>query len=334
MSLMEETWTAPGPDRPFLDMLLAAAVAAPSYHNTQPWSFAVDRGSGSMEVRVSDERWLRRADPARRAQYLSVGAALFNLRLAAEHLGRPALVQLLPEPNDPDVLAVVRPGGAEPVLTIGEPDLYGAIARRRTSRLPFTGRPVPDAVVGRMEASAHAEGARLYVPGFAGTPRLLHLTALAQERNLASAQRTAETRAWINPPGAERPYGIPASALGPQDLAGRMPVRDFTGPLPALRPPGRRFERHPQVALLWTTHDRRVDWLRAGQALQRVLLAATAQGVRTSMLHQAMEWPDLRQAMRPSDKQWCHAQLLLRFGYGPDGAPTPRATDGAGTSAP
>jgi hypothetical protein len=67
------------------------------------------------------------------------------------------------------------------------------------------------------------------------------------------------------------------------------------------------------------------DWLRAGQALQRVLLAATRHGVRTSMLHQAMEWPDLRAAMAGSRRR-CRPQLLIRFGYGPDGGSTPSAS--------
>jgi hypothetical protein len=34
--------------------------------------------------------------------------------------------------------------------------------------------------------------------------------------------------------------------------------------------------------------------LRAGQALERVLLTASMHGVRALMPHQAMEWPDLR----------------------------------------
>ncbi|MFE7761029.1 hypothetical protein [Streptomyces sp. NPDC057438] len=74
-------------------------------------------------------------------------------------------------------------------------------------------------------------------------------------------------------------------------------MRDFTGWLPVPYLPALPFERHAQVALLWTSWDRREDWLRAGQALQRVLLTATVHGVRTSMLHQAMEWLDLRAAM-------------------------------------
>ncbi|MGV9345546.1 hypothetical protein ACWDSD_12185 [Streptomyces spiralis] len=98
----------------------------------------------------------------------------------------------------------------------------------------------------------------------------------------------------------------------------------FTGPLRGLHLPALRFERHTQVALLWTAHDRRADWPRAGQALERALPVATRHGVRTSMLHQALEWPDLRAAMRGPWRR-CSPHVLIRFGYGPDGGRTPRA---------
>ncbi|WP_346283469.1 hypothetical protein [Streptomyces sp. T21Q-yed] len=175
-----------------------------------------------------------------------------------------------------------------------------------------------------MASAAHAAGARLHIPDIAGTRRLLRLTAAAEARNHAHPDRTAETLTWINAPGTSTPYGIPATALGPPDAAGRMPMRNFPGALPALRLPALWFERHVQLALLWTPHDRREDWLRAGQALQYVLLTATARGLRTSLLHQAMEWPDLRSATALPRHKRCHPHVLIRFGYGPDGVGTPR----------
>lgn len=56
-----------------------------------------------------------------------------------------------------------------------------------------------------------------------------------------------------------------------------------------------------------------------------MLPTATRRGVRTWMPHQAMEWPDLRAAMAGS-RRLCCPQVLIRFGYGPDGGGTPRAT--------
>ncbi|MFI0537841.1 Acg family FMN-binding oxidoreductase [Streptomyces sp. WSLK1-3] len=313
-------------DAAVVEPLLAAAVAAPSIHNTQPWRFRPDPGTQQLEVRSAPERTLPLTDPLHRAQYLSVGAALFNLRLAAVHQGLRPEVRLLPDPREPGLLATVRLSGP---LGAGEqpsdPGLYEAIARRHTSRMPFTGRPVPEPVVAEMASAAYAAGARLHLPDVAGTRRLLRLTALAETRNLARPDRAAETRTWITAPGSEASYGIPVTALGPPSVTGRPPMRDFTAGLPALRLPARWFERHVQVALLWTPHDRREDWLRAGEALQYVLLTATAHGLRTSLLHQAMEWPDLRAATAPPRHKRCRPQIVIRYGYGPDGGPTPRA---------
>ncbi|MFF9773947.1 Acg family FMN-binding oxidoreductase [Streptomyces sp. NPDC013978] len=311
-------------DASAVQALLAAAVAAPSVHNTQPWRFGLDPDNTSILVRVDRGRRLPVADPQLRAQYLSVGAAVFNIRVAAEFLGWEPVVRLRPAPDDADLLATVQltepAEGWQPTLN----ELYGAVERRHTSRMPFTGRPVPDPIVHEMISSARAEGAHLEVPDIMATRRLLRLTAAAEARNAGHPARAAEARTWITAPGADAAYGIPFTALGPRDASGRIPVRDFTGALPVPQLPALRFERHAQAALLWTSHDGRDDWLRAGQALERVLLTATVHGVRTSMLHQAMEWPDLRDAMAGSRRR-CSPQLLIRFGYGPEGARTPRA---------
>ena len=70
--------------------LIAAAVAAPSVHNTQPWLFRVDDDAGPP-VRRRQSRQLQAQDPDGRALLMSCGAALLNLRLAAEHLGHTEL---------------------------------------------------------------------------------------------------------------------------------------------------------------------------------------------------------------------------------------------------
>ncbi|MFF8593902.1 Acg family FMN-binding oxidoreductase [Streptomyces sp. NPDC015220] len=320
----------PEVDAAAVESLLHAAVAAPSMHNTQPWRFGMAADTRAIHVRVDRARRLPLSDPGLRAQHLSVGAAVFNLRVAAAHLGWDPDVRLLPDPADPDLLATVRLGAATADARSSYGDLYDAVTRRHTSRMPFTGRPVPEHIVTEMAAAARAEGGHLDVPDVVGTRRLLRLTALAEARNAADPARTAEARRWITAADAPTPYGIPLTSLGARDLTGRMPMRDFTGPLrgprpPVPSPPVLRFERHAQVALLWTPQDRPADWLRAGQALERALLVATRHGVRTSMLHQAMEWPDLRAAMGAPGRR-CSPHLLIRFGYGPEGGRTPRAS--------
>lgn len=310
-------------DAPAVQTLLAAAVAAPSIHNTQPWRFGLDADNGSVEVRTAAGRRLPLTDPDLRARHLSVGAAVFNLRVAAAYLGWVPVVRLLPAEDDPELLAIVHLAEADGDGTPSLRPLYEAVERRHSSRLPFTGRPVPEAIVTEMVAAARTQGARLEVPDIVRTRRLLRLTQAGEVRNASHPGRTEEAHGWLSTPGLDCGYGIPVTAVGALDASGRIPMRDFTGQLPVPHLPALPFERHAQVALLWTARDRPEDWLRAGQALQHVLLTATSYGVRTSILHQAMEWGDLRAAVSGSRRR-C-PQLLIRFGYGPEGGRTPRA---------
>src|SRR5687767_1738785 len=95
-------------DATAVEALLAAAVAAPSVRSTQPWGFGREPENRSIGVRLDRRRRLPMAGPDARAQHLSVGAAVFNLRVAAAHLGWDPLVRLLPEADDPDLLARMR----------------------------------------------------------------------------------------------------------------------------------------------------------------------------------------------------------------------------------
>jgi hypothetical protein len=84
------------------------------------------------------------------------------------------------------------------------------------------------------------------------------------------------------------------------------------------------YESQPYLAMLATARDDPADWLRAGQALQRVLLTATSNGLAASFLYQLPELHD----RRPSERGWWpwpeYPQIILRLGYGQSGATSPR----------
>ncbi|MEU3554877.1 Acg family FMN-binding oxidoreductase [Streptomyces fragilis] len=304
--------------------LVHAAATAPSLHNAQPWRFVYHRGTGVLDLRADPARGMPYADPDHRAQFISCGAALFNLRVAAAHSGLVMHVSLLPEPEDPWLVARVRPGTAGGAAATGAlASLRPALARRHTSRVPFEDHPLPDAVRQLLIREAEAEGARLLFPGGWHVRFLVDLIAEA-EHHAEHAGDPDEAR-WLRVGTAPElaPDGVPWSAVGPQSQDAAWYSRDFghgTG-----REQARvRFERHPQLAILSTADDDPPRWVLAGQALERVLLAATTVQVATGLTTQPLERQSLRWLLRDPVHGHGAVQMILRLGYGPTGAVTRR----------
>jgi len=299
--------------------LIGAAGAAPSIHNTQPWRF---RAIGDViEVHGDPDRMLWVADPRGRALHLSCGAALFNLRLAIRMMGAKPLVWPLPDPDgEPTLLASVQLADGRPP-TPQERELFDAIPLRHTSRAPFSGHPIPEAVQIGLEQQAGTEFALLRLLSAHDAALVLELAAAADRKLAANFDHRVELGHWIGIAGDD---GVPASALGSRPDREPAPVRDFGYASPATPRPAGSFEQLPQLAVLSTARDEPADWLRAGQALQRVLLTATRYGVATSFLYQPIELRDIEQ---PEHDWWPWSecpQIIIRFGYGPPTASSPR----------
>src|SRR4051794_38678204 len=126
-----------------LDVVARYAALAPSVHNTQPWRFGT--AADAIEVRADRTKQLTFLDPTARQLFVSCGAATEFAYLAVRDEARACTVEILPEPNDPDLVARVRVGPSQPVTPL-ESSLAEAIARRYTDRGPYDDRPVPPEV--------------------------------------------------------------------------------------------------------------------------------------------------------------------------------------------
>ncbi|TCO47132.1 hypothetical protein EV646_106372 [Kribbella antiqua] len=244
------------------DELLRAAVAAPSLHNSQPWKFRF-RGS-VVEVHRDRERELPAEDPNGRMLFLSLGAAILNLRVGAAQLGFGAAARNVLDRRRPDLVAEVDLLAPDPEMEQLRV-LAPAVHERRSNRGPYTEQRLSDELC-----------------------RLLDLTATLERAELV----------WLDAPARLKWLRLATDGNG--------------------------FEQDPQIAVLSTRYDGPVEWLRAGQAMQRVLLVATARGVATTVLNQAIVHDALRWLVNDPLGTWHRPQAVIRFGYGPLVPPTPR----------
>jgi nitroreductase len=292
--------------------LLTSAARAPSVHNTQPWRFRL--GRDAIELLTEPRRKLH-ADPSGREMLISCGAALFGLRLAVRSVGYLPVTELLPDPAQLRLMARIRPGAAAPANSL-ERRMLDAVPYRHTHRGPFAPGPLPPGLLAGLQHDALAEGAALaLVPGGLPYDRLERLAAAAARRGDLRPRARAEIRRWTRTAASTTRDGIPATALASRAAGppGRLPQRDFDL--------GRGIARLPSggappsaTAVLLTNGDRRADWLRAGQALYRLLLRAASQWVFASLYTQPLEDAVTRDLISRQLALPGHPQMLLQLG--------------------
>jgi hypothetical protein len=292
--------------------LIATAARAPSVHNTQPWRFRA--GQYVIEL-YADQRRKLRVDPSGREMLISCGAALFGLRLAVRSLGYLPVVNLLPDPARLRLLARVRMGAAAP-MTGRERQMLEALPHRHTHRGPFAPGPLPAGLVAGLQHDALAEGAALALvdPALA-YQQLADIVGAAGRRQDLDPLARAEMRRWSRGPADPARDGLPAHAFpaGAGRQRGRLPQRDFDlgrglGLLAAGGPPP------AATAVLLTPGDGRADWLRAGQALHRLLAHAASRWVFASLYTQPLEAAAIRALIRERLALPGAPQMLLQLG--------------------
>ncbi|MCW5776858.1 MAG: hypothetical protein KIS87_10500 [Phycisphaeraceae bacterium] len=318
----------PGHDAPIADrlrFLLAYAVLAPSSHNTQPWIFRL-RG-GRIELCADRARALPVVDHDDRELTISCGCALFNLRVAAEHFGYQPLIELLPDPGERDLLATFALGTRHEVPHEVHV-LFGAIPRRHTNRAPFEQRQVEDALQARLVAAAEAE--RAWLTCFTrkrDRHAIAGLVAEGDRIQFADKRFRRELAAWVHANRSHSRDGMPGYAYGYGDLvsiAEPFVIRTFDLGKGVAAKDMDLAEHSPLLAVIGTQGDSTVEWIRAGLALQHVLLLATGVGLSASFLNQPIEVENLRARLAAITERQGSPQLLLRIGYAPEAKPTPR----------
>lgn len=311
------TTTTVPPSRKVLVECVRAATSAPSLHNSQPWLFRLDRSA--VDVLADPRRHLHVLDPDGREQLISVGAAIFTLRLALRRAGYRTHVRVFPDPAAPDLVArVVVDAPAEP--TPAAEALAAAIPHRHTNRWPFAHVPVPEAALDHLRDAARREGAVLTVADGAARDPVLRLATTADRWLRERPGYREELARWTG--HGVRHDGVPMWAAGPWDALEAVPIRDFAE-LSELPRPAERFEPYPTLLILATEGDEPPDHVRAGQALQRVLLTATWQNLATTPIGQPVEAPATRSRLT-GPASGLSAQLVLRVGYGRAAPRSPR----------
>ena len=293
------------------------ATLAPSVHNTQPWRFELS--GNELDVLADPSRQLLVLDPTQRQLTISCGCAVFNARVSLVSSGFGARVARFPDPTRPELLARITT--TDHVREYRDPigPLDQVLELRHTNRRRFSGDEVPAELIKTLERVAIDEDSLLVRVG--SEDHRVALARLSQKaddlENLNAAYR-AEIRAWTTD-NLQRRDGVPAMAVPRVDgTAGdEVPIRDFDSHGVGWLPAQTHSSRNQCLLLLGTRRDDRESWLRAGEALERVLLEITRHGFTASPLTQVVEVASVRAELRHELELTMFAHVLLRVGRAP-----------------
>jgi hypothetical protein len=255
------------------------------------------------------------------ATRIACGAATYNLQLAFAMIGQPMDVQWQPMPSQRRFVATLTPAPPR-VPTPLQERLFQAIPDRHSNRRPFHPQPVPPEVRAAIVEAASDEGVWLeLVIGPIPVAAVGEIAHAANRVLLRNPEYVSELASWTRRDGAPVD-GVPPAGDGfsaePHDLLPQRPFSDL------VRLAGKNVEDEPLIAVLGTTGDRPSDHLRAGYALQRVLLTITDHGLASSMISQPIEVPSAREQLRIALGRYGTPHMVLRVGFGDPATATPR----------
>jgi hypothetical protein len=325
-------WTVRAADFPHdgsaidkLRFALNYAVTAPSSHNTQPWLFRLH--GDKVDLIADRTRALPVIDPHDRELTISCGAAIGVLRIALQGFGFEPNVELLPNRDDPDLLATVELGRS---CEVTECDMRrrDAILLRRTTRVRFGQSEIALRTINAMQQAAAREFVELrFFVKDDERARLAALVGEADKLQFADPSFRRELASWMHARHGLSGDGMSLSSMGVSDLLtpiSALAIRTFDvgSGRAALNTDIVQFT--PALAVLATDRDCIEDWLLAGQALARILVIATAEGLASGYLNQPVEVPGLRLRLAQTVSPHSFPQLVLRFGVGPSVPPASR----------
>lgn len=302
-NVKEGDFPANGSSDEKLGFLLNYAILAPSSHNTQPWRFNV---SGD-EIRLFADRtkWLTVADADQRELHISLGCALENLLVAAEHFGYSHDVTYLSGNDSPVAVIKLTPGGKP----IRDPELFDAITARHTNRLPYEDRAVSMSSLQMLQNQTIDEGIGLYTTSDVETiNKFRDLVVSADQIQYADTNYKSELGHWLGQ-GMMGPTGA-------QAIIAQLAVLFLDVGTDQTKKDAELVNSTPVLGFISSEENDRISQVKAGQAFERVWLMATASGIRVQPMSQALELSEtkakLAGLMPPGSG---YPQQTFRLGY-------------------
>ncbi len=301
--------------------LVRLATLAPSGHNTQPWKFAVTPD----EIRIYPDltRRVPAVDPDSRELWISLGGALENLLIAAEHTGYQTDVSYAIDTVGQDHISVsLQKTGVKP---IGQSLFFNAIPLRQCTRNEYDGKSITPVDLKKLVTAATGMGITpMLFTGAAAMEPMIDYVNAGNNQQMTDGKFKRELTDWIrfsNGEAVEKMDGLASQTMGspsiPRWLA-TLFIGSLLNPEAETKKDDRFIRSSSGLMLLVSARNDKTAWIETGRAYERFALLATAMNIKNAFMNQPCEVPVLRvQVQSHLNLKGAFPQLMFRFGHGP-----------------
>ncbi len=293
-----------------IQFLLEYAILAPSTHNTQPWIFHID--AHSLFITPDPERILPVSDPTKREMYISLGAALENVLIAAGRFDLSTNVSFI-EKNGDCMIRVDFDNKKVSYL----PELFNQIEMRFTDRSFFAAHKIQPSVLAEIrKLSIDSQCSLYFVDDEKSKGALAKELASASRNIMKNAAFRKELAFWIRNNFTKLHDGFSIGLPDIQSLLAPFLMHEFNLESPTEESREALMLRHSSgIVVIATKTDVVSDWIKAGQLYERVVLLLGTRGVHHSIHAAMIEENNARKTLATMLGTLEKPQVFLRIGY-------------------
>lgn len=301
----------------YLEDIIHYATLAPSGHNTQPWLFTMK--DNSILIYPDYARRLGVVDPDDHALFISLGCALENLIIAANHMGHGVRVEYFP-PNEKR--ECIRATITEDTIAV-DADLFSAIPNRQSTRCRYDGRPIPPKDMEELKRASAQDRVSLML--FTDQEEIDPIIAFVKEANVRQFRNKAfvnELVEWIRftkKDALARRDGLNSASMGLPFIPtwfGKFILSTLATPNSEAKKSERLIRGSSGLALFVAEFNDKPSWIDVGRSFERFALKATALSIKHAHMNMPCEEVEVRSKLQGHlGLKTKHPLLLLRIGY-------------------
>lgn len=304
-----------------LNFFVEVAARGPSPYNTQPWKFTVQTNPPRLLIMPNIERRLLYGDPELRGLYFTLGAALQNVVLAAEALGKKCTYELCGTAVENFQIVISFEGlDSASNVTLNQ-KLLRAIEERHNNRFAFEKKSLPGELRNFIQRIQTKHISLFLIEDPAQVQKLQAMTQEAVKIIFGSKKFTKELSYWLKPSLKSISLGMPGYILGiPRWFSFILPLLIRYGSKTVVvktqqKVHARWFDQAQIFGFLGVSEENPKEWIEAGQVYESLSIEAQKYGVVLGAMSALVEAPGFADKVSETLHVQAKPVMMFRIGY-------------------